>query len=112
VIAGTAVQGGGQGVSVHYRVSGRWTFGSGRHEAAWMLGSFQILDDGQPRRRDDGAMFWRGLPHGCASRPRASWSVRVSRPIRPLPVWDCVVSSGQLTTVANSGPVIRPTLLG
>ena len=62
VIAGTAVQGGGQAVAVEggYRVSGRWTFGSGCHEAAWMLGSFQILDDGQPRR-DDGGMFWRGL---------------------------------------------------
>src|SRR6266540_2954096 len=49
VIAGTAVQGGGQAVSVEggYRVSGRWTFGSGCHEAAWMLGSFQILYDGQ-----------------------------------------------------------------
>ena len=48
VIAGTAVQGGGQAVAVEggYRVSGRWTFGSGCHEAAWMLGSFQILDDG------------------------------------------------------------------
>src|SRR5215467_8052566 len=63
VIAGTAVQGGGRAVPVAggYRVSGRWTFGSGCHEAAWMLGSFQILDDGEPRRRDDGGMFWRGL---------------------------------------------------
>src|SRR5580704_16294231 len=52
IIAGTAVQGGGQAVPVEggYRVSGRWRFGSGCHEAAWMLGSFQILDDGQPRR--------------------------------------------------------------
>src|ERR1700674_685653 len=46
VIAGTAVQGGGQGVPVEggYRVSGRWSFGSGCQESAWMLGSFQILD--------------------------------------------------------------------
>ena len=47
VIAGTAVQGGGQAVPVEggYRVSGRWTFGSGCQESAWMLGSFQILDE-------------------------------------------------------------------
>ena len=46
VIAGTAVQGGGQGVPVEggYRVSGRWSFGSGCQEAAWMVGSFQVLD--------------------------------------------------------------------
>ncbi|MFI5382490.1 MAG: acyl-CoA dehydrogenase family protein, partial [Tepidisphaerales bacterium] len=49
--AGTAVQGGGQGTAVEggYRVSGRWSFGSGSPEASWMLGSFQILDDGKPR---------------------------------------------------------------
>src|SRR3954454_3120500 len=37
VIAGTAVQGGGQAVPVEggYRVSGHWTFGSGCQEAAW-----------------------------------------------------------------------------
>src|SRR5205823_14219578 len=45
--AGTAVQGGGQAVPVEggYRVTGRWSFGSGSPEASWMLGSFQILDD-------------------------------------------------------------------
>ena len=78
VIAGTAVQGGGQAVSVQggYRVSGRWTFGSGCHEAAWMLGSFQILDDGQPRRRDDGGMFWRGLfPRAEVEVIPGSWEV-------------------------------------
>src|SRR5499427_10618000 len=78
VIAGTAVQGGGQAVSVQggYRVSGRWTFGSGCHEAAWMLGSFQILDDGQPRRRDDGGMFWRGLfPRAEVEVVPGSWEV-------------------------------------
>jgi len=64
VIAGTAVQGGGQAVAVEggYRVSGRWSFGSGCREANWMLGSFQILDDGQPRRGPDGgALYWRGV---------------------------------------------------
>jgi alkylation response protein AidB-like acyl-CoA dehydrogenase len=64
VIAGTAVQGGGQGVPVAggYRVSGRWSFGSGCREAAWMLGSFQVLDEGRPRCRPDGApLYWRGI---------------------------------------------------
>src|ERR671931_756623 len=48
VIAGTAVPGGGQAVPVEggYRVSGRWRFGSGCQESAWMLGSFQIFDGG------------------------------------------------------------------
>jgi indole-3-acetate monooxygenase len=65
IIAGTAVQGGGQAVPAAggYRVSGRWQFGSGCQESAWMLGSFQVLDDdGRPRRRADGAaLHWRGL---------------------------------------------------
>jgi indole-3-acetate monooxygenase len=64
IIAGTAVQGGGQAVAVDggYRVTGRWTFGSGCQESAWMLGSFQILEDGEPRRRPDGgALYWRGV---------------------------------------------------
>jgi len=42
VIAGTAVPGGGQAVPVAggYRVSGRWRFGSGCQESAWLLGTF------------------------------------------------------------------------
>ena len=64
-MAGTAVQGGGQAVPVEggYRVTGHWTFGSGCQESSWMLGSFQILDDGgQPRRRPDGgSLYWRGV---------------------------------------------------
>jgi indole-3-acetate monooxygenase len=62
--AGTAVQGGGQAVPVEggYRVTGRWQFGSGSQEAAWMLGSFQILDDGRPRLSPEGKpLFWRGV---------------------------------------------------
>src|SRR6266849_2992517 len=41
VIAGTAVMGGGQAVPVDggYRVTGRWPFGTGCQESAWMLGS-------------------------------------------------------------------------
>jgi alkylation response protein AidB-like acyl-CoA dehydrogenase len=64
VIAGTAVQGGGQAVAVDggYRVTGRWSFGSGCQEAAWMLGSFQILEDGEPRRSPEGKpLYWRGI---------------------------------------------------
>jgi indole-3-acetate monooxygenase len=64
IIAGTAVQGGGEAVPVAggYRVSGRWQFGSGCQESAWMLGSFQVLDDGRPRRDGEGrALYWRGL---------------------------------------------------
>jgi len=62
--AGTAVQGGGQAVPVEagYRVTGRWSFGSGSPEASWMLGSFQILDDGQPRLSPEGRpLYWRGF---------------------------------------------------
>jgi alkylation response protein AidB-like acyl-CoA dehydrogenase len=79
VIAGTAVQGGGQAVSVDggYRVSGRWPFGSGCQESAWMLGSFQILDDGQPRRGPDGtSVYWRGVfPRAEAQVVEGSWDV-------------------------------------
>jgi alkylation response protein AidB-like acyl-CoA dehydrogenase len=65
IMAGTAVQDGGQAVPVEggYRVTGHWTFGSGCQESSWMLGSFQILDeDGQPRRNPNGgSMYWRGV---------------------------------------------------
>ncbi len=64
IIAGTAVQGGGKAVAVPggYRVTGRWSFGSGCHEASWMLGSFQVIgDDGELRRHPDGSLFWRGV---------------------------------------------------
>jgi alkylation response protein AidB-like acyl-CoA dehydrogenase len=79
VIAGTAVQGGGQAVPVDggYRVSGRWRFGSGCQESAWMLGSFQILDGGQPRRNSDGApAYWRGVfSRSEAEVVEGSWDV-------------------------------------
>ena len=65
IIAGTAVPGGGQAVSVAggYRVTGRWQFGTGCQEASWMLGSFQVIgDDGQPRRHPEGgSLYWRGV---------------------------------------------------
>jgi alkylation response protein AidB-like acyl-CoA dehydrogenase len=79
IIAGTAVPGGGQAMPVAggYRVSGRWQFGSGCQESAWMLGSFQILDDGQPRRRPDGgSLYWRGVfPRTEAEIVPGSWDV-------------------------------------
>ena len=68
IIAGTAVQGGGQAVPVAggYRVSGRWQFGSGCQESSWMLGSFQVLDDGRaaPRPRRRLALLARGVSAG------------------------------------------------
>jgi alkylation response protein AidB-like acyl-CoA dehydrogenase len=79
VIAGTAVQGGGQAIPVDggYRVTGHWTFGSGCQESTWMLGSFQILDEGEPRRRPDGgSLYWRGVfPRAEATIIPGSWDV-------------------------------------
>ena len=79
IMAGTAVQGGGQAVPVEggYRISGHWTFGSGCQESAWMLGSFQILDAGEPRRRPDGgSLYWRGVfPRAEAQVVPGSWDV-------------------------------------
>jgi alkylation response protein AidB-like acyl-CoA dehydrogenase len=78
-LAGTAVPGGGQATPVEggYRVTGRWTFGSGCHEAAWMLGSFQILEDGKPRLSPEGRpLFWRGIfPRAEAEIVPGSWDV-------------------------------------
>ena len=71
VIAGTAVPGGGQAVPVAggSRVSGRWRFGSGCQERSWLLGSFQLLDGGQPRRNPDGTSCTWGWTRArvCAS---------------------------------------------
>jgi alkylation response protein AidB-like acyl-CoA dehydrogenase len=79
VIAGTAVMGGGRAVPVDggYRVTGRWPFGSGCQESAWMLGSFQILDGGEPRRSPDGASaYWRGVfQRSEAQIVEGSWDV-------------------------------------
>jgi alkylation response protein AidB-like acyl-CoA dehydrogenase len=63
-MAGTAVQGGGQGIPVEggYRITGRWQFGTGCQEASWMLGSFQIIEDGKPRLNPEGRpLFWRAI---------------------------------------------------
>ena len=41
-----------------------------------MLGSFQILDGDQPRRRHDGGMYWRGVfPRAEAEIIPGSWEV-------------------------------------
>src|SRR5260370_13167399 len=63
ILAGTAVPGGGQAVPVPggYRVSGRWQFGSGCQESTWMLGSFQVIEDGKPRPHPNGSLYWRGV---------------------------------------------------
>src|SRR5437867_3585631 len=78
-IAGTAVQGGGRAVPVDggYRVTGRWPFGTGCQESAWMLGSFQILDGDQARRSPDGAsVYWRGVfQRSGAQIVEGSWDV-------------------------------------
>ncbi len=78
IIAGTAVPGGGQAVPVAggYRVSGRWSFGSGCQESAWMLGSFQVIEDGQPRPHTNGSLYWRGVfPRAEAEIVPGSWDV-------------------------------------
>src|SRR5262249_23390778 len=78
-IAGTAVQGGGRAVPVEggYRVTGRWPFGTGCQESGWVLGSFQIFDGEQPRRRPDGAsVYWRGVfRRSEAQIVEGSWDV-------------------------------------
>src|SRR5271156_4781645 len=80
IIAGTAVPGGGKATPVAggYRVSGRWQFGSGCQESAWMLGSFQVLgEDGQPRRHPEGgSLYWRGVfARSEAEIVSGSWDV-------------------------------------
>jgi len=79
VVAGTAVMGGGRAVPVDggYRVTGRWPFGSGCQESAWMLGSFQILDGAEPRRTPDGtSVYWRGFfQRSEAQIVEGSWDV-------------------------------------
>jgi alkylation response protein AidB-like acyl-CoA dehydrogenase len=58
VIAGTLVPGGGQGKQVDggYRVTGRWRFGSGCREARWMIGNFDLVDDGGTPLQPDGVL--------------------------------------------------------
>jgi len=37
-----------------FRLTGRWTFASGCHQAAWMLGSSTVMTQGTPHLRSDG----------------------------------------------------------
>jgi indole-3-acetate monooxygenase len=56
VIAGTVTSGSGQAYPVPggFRVSGRWPFASGCHQADWLVCVCHIIDDGQPRTAPDG----------------------------------------------------------
>ena len=42
-----------------YRITGRWRFGSGAHEADYMIGSAQVFDGEAPRVNAGGALEWR-----------------------------------------------------
>jgi alkylation response protein AidB-like acyl-CoA dehydrogenase len=55
VIAGALLpQGSAMPVPGGYRLSGRWTFASGCHQADWMAGSSIVMVHGTPRPRPDG----------------------------------------------------------
>jgi indole-3-acetate monooxygenase len=55
VIAGALLpQGAAIPVPGGFRLTGRWTFASGCHQADWMLGSSTVMAHGTPRRRPDG----------------------------------------------------------
>jgi alkylation response protein AidB-like acyl-CoA dehydrogenase len=57
VIAGTVTSGSGTAISVPggFRVSGRWPFASGCHQADWLVCVGHIVEDGEPRRAPDGS---------------------------------------------------------
>ena len=38
-----------------YRVSGRWSFGSGIHQADWVMGGSFVIEGGKPRANPDGS---------------------------------------------------------
>lgn len=54
-----------------YRVTGRWPFGTGCPESAWMLGSFQIKDGDRPRKAC--RHFLGGGGHGAEAAQRGVW---------------------------------------
>ena len=57
VIAGTVTSGFGQAWPVPdgFRVTGRWPFASGCHQADWLVCVCQIVEDGHPRLAKDGS---------------------------------------------------------
>jgi alkylation response protein AidB-like acyl-CoA dehydrogenase len=57
VIAGTVTSGSGTAIPVPggFRVSGRWPFASGCHQADWLVCVCHIVEDGEPRRAPDGS---------------------------------------------------------
>src|SRR2546428_2778015 len=55
VIAGSLLpQGAAIPVSGGFRLTGRWTFASGCHQADWMLGTSAVMAQGTPQLRPDG----------------------------------------------------------
>src|SRR2546430_9542933 len=70
VLAGTVGGGGdstspGGGVATPveggFRLTGRWPFASGCHQAEWMLGPSIVMEDERPRLRPDGRPDIRGF---------------------------------------------------
>jgi alkylation response protein AidB-like acyl-CoA dehydrogenase len=57
VIAGTVTSGSGTAIPVPggFRVSGRWPFASGCHQADWLVCVCHIVEEGEPRRAPDGS---------------------------------------------------------
>lgn len=57
VIAGTVTSGSGTALPVPggFRVTGRWPFASGCHQADWLVSVCHIVEGGQPRRDPEGA---------------------------------------------------------
>lgn len=57
VIAGTILAGSGSAVPAPsgYRVSGRWPFASGCHQADWLVAACTIAEGGEVRRNPDGS---------------------------------------------------------
>ena len=64
-----------------FRLTGRWTFASGCHQAAWMLGSSSVMAQGTPCLRPDGRPDVRTffVPVGVCADPRYLAHGRLAR---------------------------------